>query len=89
MVVKKKSVSRVLTELTWYCAYDAGATDSGVHDPNQKRELFKALADLRRLDSYRVQEAAWFREQYLSDAALLAGYGLEDLMEFARWLKDA
>lgn len=84
------TVAEILTELVGHYAYDGGATDSGVSDPKRLAEL-RALwrtAVEADLDDYQMAEALWVREYWLSDEALKAGYRVEDVLGFCRWMEE-
>lgn len=70
-------------------AYDNGAIDSGVHDPELKARVRSELAVGRgeyQLISPRVSRIV--RELYLSDEAIAQGYGLEDAARCFQWIDD-
>ena len=69
-------------------AYDLGATDSGIHDEALRarvRAQLEALPD----DAFRLLISRYVRERMLSEEALTAGYGIEDVREFFTWMRDA
>jgi hypothetical protein len=68
-------------------AFDTGSTDSGIRDDGAKARLGAALRALP--DAvFRVELGRRLREWFLSDEALEAGYGAEDVVEFCEWLRD-
>ena len=67
-------------------AYDLGATDSGVKDDRLKEAIKKFFASLSDHD-FRVIVSKYARD-YLTDEMLASGYGLEDILEFVKWLND-
>lgn len=68
-------------------AYDNGATDSGIHDEMLRQRVKEYLRSLPE-DRRRKLLGRIGRDLYLSDGALEAGYGMESILEFARWLDD-
>lgn len=70
-------------------AYDSGCTDSGVsHGTLRQRVIneIKAVDRAGRIGATRLRELA--REMWLSDSAVTQGYGLQDMLEFMRWIDD-
>lgn len=68
-------------------AWDAGCSDSGIHDERLRqrvRDYVRTLAGPER----RELLARIARDLYLSDDALRQGYGLPDVEEFISWLGD-
>jgi hypothetical protein len=79
--------ARLSEALTGLMAYDLGATDSGIHDEELRADVKAYLGRLEENDLSRVL-GEFVREQYLSDAALEEGYGLEEVREFIDWLRS-
>jgi hypothetical protein len=67
-------------------AYDVGATDSGVSDPELKQAVKEYLLNLDTADFNAV--VSKFARKYLTDQMITAGYGLESVKEFIEWLDD-
>jgi len=66
-------------------AYDEGASDAGTGDEAMKesvRDYLLASDD----DDFRRICAEFVRRQYLSDEAIVQGYGLSDVKGFIEWL---
>ena len=66
-------------------AYDIGCTDSGIKDENLRREVANYLGALND-KQFRLIISEFIREYYLSTAALAQGYGVEDVVEFIKWM---
>lgn len=71
-------------------AYDTGSTDSGIHDEALRARCIAEMASRRgpfeiapRVFLSRLVAGTW-----LTDDALAAGYGIEDVMCFIRWLDE-
>lgn len=64
-------------------AYDTGCVGSGIKDESLRAHATQALNKLNRQEL-----AVMVREMWLSDEAISAGYGAEDVAEFFRWLTD-
>lgn len=71
-------------------AYDCGAVDSGIRDEALRARCTRALEERRARGSgeWRSWLARLVREMWLSEEAISQGYGTEDALEFAEWLKD-
>ncbi len=72
-------------------AYDVGGTDSGIKDERLKDKVRLVLAlgsDIRPFQVYSDRLSRLVREEFLSEGAIVAGYGLEDVAVFLRWLED-
>lgn len=67
-------------------SYDQGARDAGVFD----LELRKAVVlHLNELDADLLRKVlAEYARCFLTDEAILAGYGLDDVCKFVEWLND-
>jgi hypothetical protein len=71
-------------------AYDMGAVSSGTHDEDLRERCVQALAGHRGDDpsTWRIWLGRLVREMWLSDEALMDGYGCEDAAHFLEWLED-
>jgi hypothetical protein len=67
-------------------AYDMGSTDSGIHDPVLRARVLEIL---RNMDpqTFRLTVSRLFRDAFLSEDALRAGYGIEDARNLMRWFE--
>ena len=68
-------------------AYDGGATDSGIHDEVLRAELIAGMKAMSE-DEFRLGMSRFVQEHFLSEDALAKRYGIEDVVEFVRWLGD-
>ncbi len=80
----------LLDALDGLFAYDTGAVDSGIHDESLRA---RCIAELRRRvetppDHGRLWLSRLIRDMWLSEDALAQGSGIEDVVEFIRWLDD-
>lgn len=69
-------------------AYDTGAVGSGTHDEGLRE---RRIADLKRhaaSPANREFFSTLLRDMWLSDEAIAAGYGVEDMLAFVDWLQD-
>lgn len=66
-------------------AYDMGAIDSGTRDERLRNQLVAEL-DAHTEDEIRLSLSRWLRDGLLSEAAISAGYGWEDVLAFAKWI---
>lgn len=65
--------------------YDTGATDSGInHSKEEIKEYLLNLSD----DEFRLILSRLIREQFLSEDALIQGYGIEDVCSFIDWIRN-
>lgn len=70
-------------------AYDDGCIGSGIHDEALRQRVIAELCkDLKDGQLYGDRVTRLAREMWLSDEAIAAGYGLEDLRAFVDWLDD-
>jgi len=67
-------------------AYDLGATDSGIKDEKLKKAIEVYLVSLSNQEFRTV--VAGYARRYLTDEMLASGYGLEDVIDFVRWLNE-
>jgi hypothetical protein len=69
-------------------AYDTGSTDSGVHDEQLRARLVAELVELNPWENAEARRrlSVWVREAYLSEEAMVKGYGWEDALEFLTWI---
>ena len=67
-------------------SYDQGARDAGVFD----LELRKAVVShLKELDADLLRKIlAEYARRFLTDEAVLTGYGLDDVCKFVDWLSE-
>lgn len=61
-------------------AYDQGAIDSGVSDPNLRQRCIKQLDTMSEEEI--LKQVSVYCRTYLTDNALAQGYGIEDAIEF-------
>jgi hypothetical protein len=67
-------------------AYDQGAHDSGVSDIDLR---FAVVSHLRGLDEDAQRElVARYARRFLTEEAIVAGYGLRDVTKFVEWLSE-
>jgi hypothetical protein len=77
-------------------AYDLGCVDSGIHDEALRQRCIYELRHRRHAASenaeaeaaHRAWEAHTLRDMWLSDEAVAAGYGVEELLQFIDWLGE-
>lgn len=67
-------------------AADFGATDSGVKDEDLRARVQATLASMS--EEARRLALSHFARNLLDDDMLIAGYGIEDVASFLRWLDD-
>lgn len=71
-------------------AYDNGAVDSGIHDEDLRVRCVTEMQARR--GPYEVAPRLFLsrmiRDMWLSEEALAQGYGIEDAVNFVRWLGD-
>lgn len=67
-------------------AYDLGCTDSGISDPEMKQAIAEYLRSLSDSEFNR-EMSVLIRDHYLTDAAIEAGYGIEDAKAVLEWLE--
>lgn len=71
-------------------AYDTGAVDSGIHDEGLRARCQEAISEMRlgAEAAPRLWLSRLVRDLWLSEEALQQGYGVEDAVEFLRWLDE-
>lgn len=70
-------------------AHDTGSVDSGIRDEDLRARCIVELNDrLDRGAEGRIFMSRLLRKMWLSDSALEAGYGYEDMLGFVEWLGD-
>ena len=67
-------------------AYDCGATDSGVYDPELKKRVQDFILNLSDKEFNLVLSK--YARRYLTDEMLEKDYGLVNVQEAINWLKD-
>ena len=67
-------------------AYDMGFRDSGIKDDSLKQAIQEYLSELNDQD-FRMVVSKYAR-QYLTNEKLEGGWGLEDVLEFVKWLRN-
>jgi hypothetical protein len=67
-------------------AYDHGATDSGIRDPDLRAAVKKYLEGLD--DKQQLVVLGRIVRECLSEESLAAGYGVEDAKEMIEWLDE-
>ena len=68
-------------------AYDTGCVDSGIKDELLKNKVNEYLIDLNETD-FRLIMSEFIREQFVSEEAIMQGYGISDVAAFIKWLSD-
>jgi hypothetical protein len=76
----------IMDLLDGFYAYDHGATDSGIKDDSLKKALFDHLKGLD--DKEQDSILSHFCQRYLTDEAISAGYGIEDVLRICEWWND-
>ena len=66
-------------------AYDTGAKDSGIN--HSKEEIKDYLLNLSE-NEFRLFLSRIIREEFLSEDALMQGYGIEDVCSFIDWIRN-
>ena len=67
-------------------SYDQGAQDAGVFDLELRNAV---VSHLKQLDSELLRKVlAEYARRFLTDEAIRAGYGLDDVCKFVEWLSD-
>ena len=79
--------SKLFEALDGLYAYDQGATDSGIHDEALKRQVFTFL-HLMSYDQFRITLTKFIRDWFVCEEAVELGYGIEDVVDFTKWLGD-
>lgn len=69
-------------------AYDTGCTDSGINDESLKVEVKDYLNSFDE-NEFRLVITEFVRIQFVSEAAVEKGYGIEDVNEFIQWLYNS
>lgn len=70
-------------------AYDTGCVSSGIHDEELRARVKEELAaDEPHNFLYPPRLSYIAREMFLSDEAIDLGYGMEDFIDFVKWLDD-
>lgn len=85
-------INTVIHDVLWdtlegIFAYEEGFTDSGIHDPLRRSACAK-MVDAMSEKELRLSLSRWVREKYLSEEALLKGYGWECALSFLQWIED-
>jgi hypothetical protein len=68
-------------------AYDTGAKDSGIKD-EPLRENVKEYLDSLSENDFRLIMTEFIRIYFVSEEAVLNGYGIEDVSSFIGWLSE-
>lgn len=72
-------------------AYDNGATDSGIKDEALRQQCIAAIKAMP-LERGEIVPRLWLsrliRDMWLSEEALMQGYGIEDALTFLRWMEE-
>lgn len=66
-------------------AYDMGDVDSGLHDETLRSLVIDDLTNLSDYN-FRIIMSRFVREYFLSESALVEGYGVGDAASFIDWL---
>lgn len=70
-------------------AYDTGSIDSGIHDEALRARVKRELElDARPSQIAGDRLARFVRDRMLNEESITAGYGLEDVAGFIRWLGE-
>ena len=68
-------------------SYDQGARDAGTHDADLRQAVVSYLRQLD--DQTRREVLAKYARRFLTDEAIRAGYGLNDVANFVEWLSES
>lgn len=70
-------------------AYDQGSIDSGIHDARLRARVVAEILAMPKDENqlYPDRLARIAREMWLSEEAIAAGYGLEEVHRFVDWLQ--
>jgi hypothetical protein len=81
-------ITKLYDALDGLCAYDTGATDSGIKDDNLRSEVKGYLKGLDK-DQFRMVISSFIRESFLTETRLQQGYGIKDVVAFIEWLDES
>lgn len=77
---------KLVSALIALYAYDTGATDSGVSDPDLRAAVLRHMTEL---DEYDLRcTLAYVGRNMLTIRRIILGYGLEDVVRFAEWADE-
>lgn len=82
------SYEEIVEALDGFFAWDQGATDSGIKNDTLRAEVRRLFREGYSDEELRVWLARYVRNEWLSEEAIEAGYGLEDVAAFAEWFDD-
>ncbi|PEM55339.1 hypothetical protein [Bacillus wiedmannii] len=68
-------------------AFDTGSTDSGINDELLRKQIVSYLETLDD-NEFRILMSTFIREYFVSHEAIENGYGIEDLVQFIKWLDE-
>lgn len=66
-------------------AYDLGATDSGIKDEDLRKRVMKHIDNLSE-EEFRIVMSEYICSYFVNEEAVKNGYGIEDVVNFIRWL---
>lgn len=69
-------------------AYDMGCVDSGIRDEVLRARCIADLKQRAAAPDAREFFARLIRDMWLADEAIGQGYGVEDAVEFVKWLEE-
>jgi DNA-directed RNA polymerase specialized sigma subunit len=78
---------KLFDSLDGLMAYDAGCTDSGIHDEILREEVIEYLHSLNENET-RIILTEYIREYFVSEESVIQGYGIEDVRGFITWMSD-